>query len=79
MPMSKVLKDLPICNNLCIEEAVRLCKEPRKMVQEMTAHLFAFTNDQIQQYEIDSIQLPYFGKFRKKSFKVKQPKHAKPI
>jgi hypothetical protein len=49
------------------------------MVQEMTAHLFAFTNDQIQQYEIDSIQLPYFGKFRKKSFKVKQPKHAKPI
>ena len=77
--MSKTIRDLKICNNACVDEAVRVCKEPRKMVQEVIAHLFSFTATNVQGHLADSVQLPYFGKFKAKQFKSKFKKHAKPI
>lgn len=69
--MKKTLADIPVCNPLCVEEAVRLCKEPKKMVHDAVAHLFRFTHEQLNAQAVDSVQIPNFGKFKAKNFKSK--------
>jgi hypothetical protein len=77
--MSKVLKDLPRCNQACLDHAVKVCKEDRRMVAEIAGHLFHFTAHQLQNKTADSIQLPFFGRFKVKSFKSKTKQDAKLI
>lgn len=77
--MSNKLRDLPICNQKCLEHAAKLCKEDKKMVTDTVNHLFLFTSIQLSSQAVDSIQLPFFGRFKLKSFKSKIKQHAKSI
>jgi nucleoid DNA-binding protein len=77
--MANKLRDLPICNQKCLEHAAKLCKEDKKMVTDTVNHLFQFTLATLSAAEADSIQLPFFGKFRVKNFKSKIKQNAKSI
>jgi hypothetical protein len=76
-PNKPRVSKLQICNQSCIDESIRVCRESRKTVQDAVTHLFAFVGTAIQNPELDSIALPYFGKFV--SFKRKFQLHAKPV
>jgi nucleoid DNA-binding protein len=68
---------MKICNSHCIEKTARICKEPKKMVHDAVHHLFRFTKEQLAGKDVDSVQIPNFGKFKLKHLKSKISKVCK--
>lgn len=52
-----------MCNKDCIDEAVRKCRQQKPVVQGVLSHLFAFVAKKLPDQTVQSIQIPYFGKF----------------
>jgi nucleoid DNA-binding protein len=78
MPKKVNLKPLTVCNAECTAEAVRICKEPKKLVQEMTLHLFNLISAQLKEGTAEWIQIPKFGKFKTKT-KLPRNGGTKPV
>jgi len=79
METKKPLKatDLEVCNRDCLKHASRKTGESLPAVTAIITHLSTFVGDRLWDPNVESMQVPSFGKFKAKP--VNYQTYAKPL
>lgn len=61
-----LLKDIPVANKKIITYTSKVCKLPEGKVEEFLNFIGTYTADVIRSGTMETVMLPYLGKFRAK-------------